>query len=61
MTVRKILFAIIRHCWPYDREKKRSKVIDTRVMDGATKIDLGKTLAAMASDGSLEIEEDKEL
>ena len=42
-------------------KKKRSKVIGTRVMDGATKIDLGKTLAAMASDGSLEIEEDKDV
>ena len=46
---------------PKSEKKKRSKVIDTRLMDGPTKIDPGKTLAAMASDASLEIEEDKDV
>ena len=39
----------------------KSEKIDTRVMDGPTKIDPGNTLAAMASDASLEIEEDKDV
>ena len=39
----------------------KSEKIDTRVMDGPTKMDPGNTLAAMASDASLEIEEDKDV
>ena len=39
----------------------KSEKIDTRVMDGPTKMDPGNTLAAMASDANLEIEEDKDV